>query len=137
MPFTGWYRKQIQRFSFCSVRLLCLAMCLLLMASCKYKPKKKEDHLPRELMQKALLDVNIAEAYSTLVKDSTYNKTVGKNFDSLAVYYKSILAHHKISAEAFSNSLNWYKQNPDEMDSIYVKMIPVAEKITVAPAEKK
>ena len=105
--------------------------------SCKDNKKvESEAHIPRDKMQKLLLDVNIAEAYSTMVKDSLH-KAPGKNYDSLAVYYRSILAHHKISADQFTNSLNWYKAHPEEMDSIYVKMIPLAEQITAAPAEKK
>lgn len=120
----------------CNARLMVLAIMVFMATSCNDKKKEEATHLSREVMQKVLLDVNIAEAYSTMVKD-TVHKVTGKNYDSLAVYYKGILAHHKVSADQFTQSLRWYKLHPEEMDSIYVKMIPVAEQITAAPAAKK
>ena len=75
-------------------------------------------------MQKVLLDVNLAEAYAITKKDSLHKPGV-KNMDSLAVYYKAIFAHYKITEEQFTASLNWYKDHPDEMDTLYNNMMPV------------
>ncbi len=89
------------------------------------------DHLAPDVMGKVLLDVNMAEAYSVNVIDSM-RRTGLKNTDSLAVYYKSIFAHYKITKEQFSKSLEWYKAHPEEMDSVYKKIIPVADKWATA-----
>ncbi len=71
-----------------------------------------------------MLDISLAESYSINVKDSLH-KGGTKNWDSLGVFYKDIFAHHKITAEEFSQSLEWYKDHPDEMDTLFNKMIPV------------
>ena len=83
-------------------------------------------------MEKVLLDVNVAESYSAMVKDSLH-RVGSKNTDSLTAYYKDIFAHHKITAEQFSTSLNWYKAHPAQLDSIYNNMIPVVQKWQTRP----
>ena len=75
-------------------------------------------HLPVKTMQKVLLDINIAEAYSLLEKDSLH-RIGNKNIDSLSQYYNDIFAHYHITHAQFDQSLDWYKNNPDELDSIY------------------
>jgi len=78
-------------------------------------------------MQQILLDINIAEVYSTMVHDSLH--TAGaKNEDSLAMYYNDIFAHHKVSRQEFEKSLAWYKAHPDDMDSMVNQMLPTVEK---------
>src|SRR5437899_1395819 len=81
------------------------------------------NHLSPDLMKKILKDINIAESYSLVVKDSLH-KGGSKNIDSLAVYYKDIFAHYKITAAQFTESLNWYKENPDDLDSVYSDLMP-------------
>jgi hypothetical protein len=102
---------------------------LLLLFSCK--EKNEGEHLPPELMQKVLLDVNIAETYSTMVKDSLY-KNGAKNLDSLASYYKQIFAHHHITQQQFNKSLDYYKAHIDEFDTLYNKMQPIIERMQTA-----
>ena len=95
---------------------LTIAFTALLFTSCR-----KDDtgyHLPPKVMQKLLLDINIAEAYSLVVKDSVH-RPPGKNPDSLAVYYKDIFAHYHITPEQFSENMDWYKNHPEEIDTIY------------------
>jgi hypothetical protein len=88
----------------------------LLLSACKHAGGGY--HLPQKEMQSLLLDINIAEAYSAMEKDSVY-KGGGKNIDSLAIFYKDIFAHYNITQAQFDQSLTWYKSNPDELDSIY------------------
>ncbi len=83
-------------------------------------------------MQKILLDVNLAESFSITVKD-TLHRGGTKNLDSLAVYYKDIFAHHHITAEEFTSSLAWYKDHPDELDTLYNNIIPVVGKMQNLP----
>ena len=83
------------------------------------------DHLPPAVMQKVLLDISLAEAYSVNIKDSVHRGNI-KNTDSLSLFYKAIFAHHKITPEQLTTSLEWYKAHPEELDSVYSKMVPVA-----------
>lgn len=78
-------------------------------------------------MEKVLLDISLAEAYSTMVKDSLH-KAGPKHLDSLSVYYKDIFAHHHVTETQFTSSMNYYKNHPDDLDTIYNNIIPVAAK---------
>ena len=86
-------------------------------------------------MQKVLLDVNLAEAYSLTIKDSLHRRG-SKNLDSLAVFYKDIFAHYHITKEQFTVSLDWYKNHPEELDTIYNNMLPIATKWQSLPVKK-
>jgi len=96
-------------------------MPLILLLSCERLSKK--DHLPSKVMAKVLTDINIAEAYSTEVKDSLHRAPNTKNIDSLARYYKDIFAHYNITAGQFTASMKWYESHPQEMDSLYQNVI--------------
>ena len=54
-----------------------------------------------------------------------------KNTDSLAGFYITIFKHYNITAEEFAASLEWYKAHPEELDSMYNKMLPVATRMQV------
>ena len=74
-------------------------------------------------MVAVLKDINIAESYSAIVKDSLHNPGM-KNTDSLAQFYREIFAHYHITEEEFNASMDWYKSNPESLDSLYTKIIP-------------
>ena len=96
-------------------------LAVVLFVACKDKSGISGDHLSPKLMQLVLEDINLAESYSTMLKDSTH-RTGTKNFDSLAIYYKMIFQHYNISPEQFAQSLDWYKSHPDNLDSVYTKV---------------
>lgn len=102
---------------------LLLLYCSFLAISCKM-PTKKETHIAPDVMAELMVDIQMAETYSTMVKDSVHTNGK-KNADSLAAFYKDILAHHNITMEQFSKSLDWYKSHPNEMDTLYNDMIPI------------
>lgn len=106
----------------------------LIVTVCSCKPKE-EAHLPAEKIQRILTDLHLAEINSMLVYDSTHQAR-NKNLDSLALYYNDVLAHHNISKEEFSKSLQWYKENPEELDSVYARVITDLS-IMSGEAEKK
>lgn len=84
-----------------------------------------DDHIAPDKMALILTDLQIAEAYSTMVgRDTIEHRTVEKNMDSLAHYYKEILAHHHITMDELNKSLEWYRMNPTQLDTVYNKMIP-------------
>lgn len=99
-------------------RLLLLVL-IVTIGSCK---PKEEPHLPAAKMQHILTDIHLAEINSMLVYDSTHQAR-NRNIDSLAVYYNDIFAHYKTNKEEFSKSLDWYKTNPEELDSVYARII--------------
>jgi hypothetical protein len=97
----------------------------ILLFSCATMLGCKEEEvppLPREKMTAIVTDLHLAEVYSSMVDDSTH-KTTNKNLDSLAYYYKSILAHHSVSMQEFSNSLKWYSRETAQLDSVYVNVL--------------
>jgi len=98
---------------------------LLVLAACKHV---NNEHLPPKTMKKILIDMHLAEAYSIMAKDSLHRAGV-KNYDSLAVWYKDIFAHYKITQQQFTESLNWYKGHPAEIDSIYADMLSTVTRL--------
>jgi len=96
-----------------------LLLSCVMISGCK---EREEPPLPREKMTAIITDLHLAEVYSSMVNDSTH-KTTNKNLDSLAYYYKSILAHHNVSMQEFSNSLNWYSRETVQLDSVYVDVL--------------
>lgn len=114
------------------MKILPLVGLSILLFSCKETVVTPADLIPRDKMEKVLLDVNIAEVYSGTVKD-TLRRPGTKNPDSLARYYKEIFKHYKITPEQFSNSLTWYKSHPEDLDSVYSNMIPAAARWQATP----
>ena len=92
-----------------------------LFAGCK---PKSPDHLKPEIMTHLLLDLQAAETYSSLLPKEASHPYRAKNIDSLAVYYKTVFAHYHITQQQFDESLTWYSLHPDEMDSVYNRIIP-------------
>jgi hypothetical protein len=101
-------------------------LCSLVVAACKNKTVN--DHLPPKVMQKVLLDISFAETYSTMVRDSLH-KAGSKNYDSLSVYYKEVLGHHNITQDQLTQSFAWYKNHPDELDSVYAAILPMVTRM--------
>jgi hypothetical protein len=99
-----------------------LLLATALLAACGGN-KKKQTHLPDDKMQALLTDIYLAEAYtSSLPVDTTVKPRPGKNLDSLAVFYKTILDKHGVTYTEFSQSMDWYRSNPGQLDSIYRHM---------------
>lgn len=91
---------------------------IMVFTSCN---ESSEEHLPKDKMVKIMTDIHLAEVYSTMVNDSL-QKSVNKNMDSLAWYYKSILDHHGVTIDQYKNSIDWYSSHPLDFDSVYVAL---------------
>ena len=98
-------------------------MLLLGLAACS----KEAPHLPPERMAPILADLQVADAYSSLVRDSTHSNTE-KNYDSLAVWTAGIFTRHGVTMEEFNASMNWYRDHPVELDTLFANVIPLLEK---------
>jgi hypothetical protein len=92
---------------------------LLLFACAPKKPKAPGDLLNQNQMSDVLSEMHIADAIA--------NGTKVGNQDSVnqaAINFNQyILTKHNISHEQFTESFNFYKQNPELMDSIYAEVL--------------
>ncbi len=85
-------------------------------------------HLSQERMAPILADMHLADVYSGMLHDSAQPQS-GKNYDSLAAWTAAILARHQTSQTEFNNSMEWYRDNPTELDSLYAQVVPILERI--------
>src|SRR5579875_3304443 len=92
-----------------------------LMLGCKNPVSN--DHLPPKEMGNILIDLHLAEVYSDYAYKDTAKRIPVKNLDSLSVFYKDVFAHYHTTQQQFDNSLKWYKQHPEDLDSIYSNMV--------------
>jgi hypothetical protein len=100
-----------------------LFLTLFTLAACR----GKDSHISPEEMAPIVADLHIADAYSGLLRD-TAQRILGKNYDSLAVWTKSILTRHHVTQQQFNQSMDWYRDRPVELDSLYARVIPILEK---------
>jgi len=84
-------------------------------------------HLSPTVMAPVLAELHIADAYSGLLKD-TLHHSGEKNTDSLAQWSARIFARHHISMSEFNQSMDWYRDHPQELDSLFASVIPILEK---------
>lgn len=93
--------------------ICCLSAC---------KQGQETPPVPEEKMGKILADIHLAEAYSQGLGDSVTNK-FEKNSDSLTGFYTSILKHYDLSFKDFNEALEWYKERPVMLDTLYSKVL--------------
>ena len=98
-------------YSVNKILLLVLSICWL---SCHEKA-----YLPIGTMSKILLKMHLAEGYAQVLPKEL-NSTVYKNEDSLLKYDAMILKEFKLSKQDFQYNLNYYKQHPELLDSVYL-----------------
>jgi len=99
---------------------LFLFISALFQYGCKSLPDKPP--VPQDKMTRVLLDMQLAESYSMGLGDSVKNK-FEKNYDSLAIFYQSILKHHKLTLEEFTTAMDWYEAHPVMIDSVFNNVI--------------
>ncbi len=84
--------------------------------------QKSTAPIPPKKMEAILTDLHMAEAYSMMLDDSLH-RAIHKNTDSLAVYYRDVMAHHNVSEADLKESLAWYKDNVKDFDTAYGNVI--------------
>ena len=93
------------------------------MSSCGEKQtaaqKAVVDIIPADKMEKILYDMQLADVYSLSVRGDTTEQFGQKNQDSLARYYNEIFAHHGVKYDGFMKTMQWYKEHPAQLDTIY------------------
>lgn len=99
-----------------------------LLAACQ----QQKEHLPADRMERLLLDLQLAEVYGTMAgTDSLHNNGL-RNVDSLALFYQEVLDHHQVTFEQFKQSLDWYREHPDKLDTVYVRTMNTLDKDAAA-----
>ena len=104
-------------------RVLVLFFTIIFISACK---RVEHAHLPPEKIAPILADLHLADAYSGIIRD-TLTPSLGKNYDSLAVWTRAILAKHHTTEKEFNQSMDWYRDRPEVLDSLYAKVIPILE----------
>lgn len=84
-------------------------------------------HLSRARMAPIVTELQLADVYSGMVRDSLRPNTE-KNTDSLARWTIDILHRHGITREEFNSSMDWYRDHPTELDSLFAAVVPILEK---------
>ena len=107
-------------------------LCVVIVAGCKQMPGA---HLPKKTMEDVLFDITLAESYSTMAHDNQHVAGT-KNVDSLAVYYKEIFQHNRVTKDDFESSMVWYKKHPDQLDTIYAHVLTKMTKVQTAESNK-
>jgi hypothetical protein len=102
------------------IKIYILLIALFLGSSCK-----KEAPIPIKKMSKILLKMHLAEGYTRAIPksqtdtDSIAGTAPYSHNDSLLKYNAMILKEFKITKSEFQKSLDYYKQKPVLLDSIY------------------
>ena len=104
-------------------KILILLLTLSAFSACQ----RDSAHLSPSKMAPILAELHIADACSTMIRDSLHPQTE-KNYDSLAKWTAQIFARHNTSMKEFNQSMNWYRDRPLELDSLYASVIPILEK---------
>lgn len=103
-----------------SLRYFTLVLCAIaLFSSCELEDAAPPTNIPAKTMEKILYDMQMADVYSQSVRKDTTQSYGIKNQDSLARYYNEIFAHHSVTYEQFNNTMQWYKEHPMNLDTIY------------------
>lgn len=102
-----------------SALLLLIWMPLLFACVNKRKPP-----IEPHKMEQVLMDLHMAESFSTLFRNDSIQRAKERNTDSLAVFYRSVFKRHGLTLEEFDRGMSWYKEHPEELDSIYARLVP-------------
>lgn len=119
------------------VACLFLPALVLLVAVLSCSEKKQKPPISLDEMQLLLLDLHLAESYSVGLYPDSLKKKFDKNPDSLAVYYAAVFRHHNINADEFKEVMDWYKQHPDMLDSLYNRVLDKANELQAEQDKKE
>lgn len=117
------------------IKKIAVISCIFFAVACN-----KSDHLPMGKMSKILLKMHLAEGYAQVLPknepltDGKSGSMLLKNEDSLLKYNAMILKEFNITKTDFQNSLQYYKRNPELLDSIYQMVL---SDIAILQAENK
>jgi hypothetical protein len=104
-------------------KLLLLLFATLLLASCytthdKSQVPKPDDLIVRDTLIHLLAEIELIES---AIRDK---QNLGHEIDDLnEAFYATVFKKYNVSREQFNRSMDYYKQNLEEMDDIYEDVI--------------
>lgn len=112
--------KSIRHSRIKNITAFALTAVVLHTSSCR---KEEKPPISKEELASIMIDVHLAEAYTSLMHKDSTAKGPEKNLDSLAFYYKDILNKHHLTTQAFDSAFQWYRFHPALLDSVYSKVV--------------
>jgi hypothetical protein len=100
---------------------LTIALLLFILFTNSCKSKKPQPPIPEKTMEKVIVDIQLAESYSLGISSDTGRESITrfqKNTDSLFNFYSAILNHYDLSYATFREAVDWYKNHPDNLDTL-------------------
>jgi len=102
-------------------------VCFLLgLMACGQAGKVPDGVLQKEEMRDVLLDMSMADAYSSNNEDPRIPLPDSVHKYRQKLYYKQILDLHHLTREEFKKSYDWYESRPDRMKEVYDMMMEQA-----------
>lgn len=95
---------------------------LLFTIACGQADKVPDGVLSKEDMRDVLIDMNIADVYSSESTDQGIPLPDSIRQNKVKVYYSQILQLHKLTPKEFSESYAFYESHPDRMKEVYDMM---------------
>lgn len=99
---------------------------LLGLMACGQAGKVPEGILQKEEMRDVLLDMTMADAYSSNNEDPRTPLPDSVHRYRQKLYYRQILDLHHLTREQFQKSYDWYESRPDRLKEVYDMMLEVA-----------
>lgn len=100
---------------------------LLFTIACGQADKVPDGVLSKEDMRDVLIDMNLADAYSSENTEQGAPLPDSVRQQKLKVYYAQILQLHKLTAKQFTESYAFYESHPDRMKQVYDMMKEVLD----------
>ncbi|WPV67380.1 DUF4296 domain-containing protein [Chitinophaga sp. LS1] len=106
-------------------RIVFVFFVLVLMA-CGQAGKVPEGVMQKEEMRDVLLDMTMADAFSTNNEDPRTPMPDSVRRYRVKLYYKQILDLHHLTQAQFQKSYDWYESRPDRLKEVYDMMMEAA-----------
>jgi hypothetical protein len=98
--------------------------------------KSEAPPVPHEKMEAIIADAHLAEVYATQVNPLKGQLTGDRNYDTLAVWYKSLFSHHGLTQQEYMDAMDWYEKHPTDLDTVYRHVVARLEKLAADTAKK-
>lgn len=101
--------------------IIAFSLLLVIQFTNSCKSEKPQPPVSEKTMEKVIVDIQLAESYSLGMSSENSQPSLtnfNKNTDSLYQFYSAILNHYNLSYEQFKKAVDWYKNHPDNMDTL-------------------
>ena len=92
--------------------------------------------IPHEKMEAMMTDAHLAEVYATQVNSTNGQLTGDRNYDTLAVLYKTLFAHHGVTQQEYLDAMDWYEKHPGHLDTVYRHTVSRLERLAADTVKK-